>query len=287
MTDEADDRKPPRKRKRGIRKEGEEEVFFPLAAMDIEEKDAEFPHLTVPWEKFGRVRTVLVETKFPGNIGQAARVLRNLGFDRLILVRPRCMVDAESEKMAVGAEDMLDGIQVFDSLSEALSGVRIVAGTSRRKGVQRRNVLDPRAMAEMAVPVLDVGEIAMVFGPEDRGLTNEDLAMCNWMVSIPTGSDRPSFNLSHAVAVVLYEIAYSLLMPLPRNIAKHENLEHMFDHLQKFLDDIGFLMEDDPARMMLLFRQMLFRAGLSEREVRTIRGVIRQAYWRINNPEKK
>ena len=252
--------------------------------MDKTRKDAEFPPLVVPREKFKRVRVILVEPKYPGNIGQAARVLRNFGYEKLILVRPRCMVDAESEKMAVGAEDLLDRIDVFDTLSEALAGARIVAGTTRRKGVQRRNVLDPRAMADLLMPILDVGDVALVFGAEDRGLTNEDLAQCQWLVTIPTGSSRPTFNISHAVAIVLYELTFSLLLPMPRNLAKHENLEGMFDHLQQFLSDIGFLHEHDPARMMLVVRQMFFRAKLSEREVRTLRGILRQAYWRMANP---
>jgi len=252
--------------------------------MDRIEKDAEFPQAVVPREIFKRVRVVLVEVKYPGNIGQAARVLRNFGYEKLLLVRPRCMVDAEAEKMAVGAEDLLDGIDVFETLPEALVGARIVAGTTRRKGVQRRNVLNPRAMAEMMATILEVGEVALVFGAEDHGLTNEDLAHCHWLVTIPTGSSRPSFNLSHAVAVVLYELTFSLLLPFPRNLAKYENLEAMFDHLQQFLMDVGFLHEEDPARMMLLVRQIFFRAGLSEREVRTLRGILRQAYWRMANP---
>lgn len=251
------------------------------------EREFEFPRLVAPVEKFARVRTILVEPKYSGNIGQTARVLRNLGFSRLILVKPRCIIDAEAEKMAVGAEDLLDAVEVFDSLKEAVAGSRIVVGTTRRKGVQRRNMLEPKTMAELLVPVLQVGEASLVFGPEDRGLTNEDLACCHWLATIPTASPKPSFNVSHAVAIFLYEVAYHLLFPLPRNMAKHENLEAMFDHLQEFLQHIGFIHESDPARMMLLVRQMFFRAGLSEREVRTIRGILRQAFWKIAHPDGK
>lgn len=249
------------------------------------DRECEFPRLVAPVEKFARVKTILVEPKYSGNIGQVARVLRNFGFSRLLLVKPRCRVDAEAEKMAVGAEDLLDTIEVFDSLEQAVTGSRIVIGTTRRRGVQRRNMLEPKTMAELLIPVLQVGDASIVFGPEDRGLSNEDLACCHWLATIPTVSSKPSFNVSHAVAIFLYEVALHLLFPLPRNMAKHENLEAMFDHLQEFLQYIGFIHEADPARMMLFVRQMFFRAGLSEREVRTIRGILRQAFWKMNHPD--
>ncbi len=277
--------KEPKNRKRGLRTKEDKGVFLPRAEGKSEERDAEFPYLEVPREKFDRVRVVLVEVKYPGNIGQTARVLRNFGYRRLALVRPRCRIDLEAEKMAVGAEDLLDAIDVFDSVEEALDGARIVVGTTRRRGVQRRNVIDPRVCAELIGPVLEVGDAALVFGSEDSGLSNDDLAHCHWIASVPSGSDRPSFNLSHAVAFFLYEIAYSLLLPLPRNYARHENYEGMFDHTEKFLNDIGFLRDQDRARMMLVIRQMLYRGRYSEREVRIIRGIINQAYWRISNPE--
>jgi len=260
-------------------------VFFPVTEMKSLERDTEFPIVEAPREKFDRVRVVLVEVKYPGNIGQVARVLRNFGYHRLALVRPRCRIDLESEKMAVGAEDMLDAIHVFDTLEEALEGSRIVVGATRRRGAQRRNVIDPRMCAEHIRPVIDVGDATIVFGPEDSGLSNEDLAYCHWIASIPSASDKPSFNLSHAVAVFLYEIAFSLLLPLPRNYARHEKYEAMFDHVEKFLADVGFLRDDDKVRMMLVIRQMLYRGRFSEREVRIIRGIIHQTYWRINNPD--
>jgi len=283
---EDENREKPKPRKRGKRKKEDKGAFFPVGDLKSNLKNMEFPKIEIPHEMFERVRVVLVEVKYPGNIGQVARVLRNFGYGKLALVKPRCMIDAESEKMAVGAESLLDAIRIYDTIEEAVKGARIVIGSTRRRGVERKNILDPRLSAELIEPVLAVGEAALLFGPEDRGLTNEDLAQCHWIASIPSGSDRPSFNLSHAVAMFLYEITYKLLLPLPRNYALHEKYEGMFNHLEKFLDDIGFLHENDPARMMLVIRQMLYRARFSEREVRIIRGIVNQAYWRIANPDK-
>lgn len=275
-----------RGRQRGKRMLEDKGVFYPKIKMNINEKNLEFPRIETCREKLDKVRVVLVEIKYPGNIGQVARAMRNLGFRKLILVNPKCMIDAESEKMAVGAEDMLDSIHVTETLDEAIKKSRIVIGATRRRGMQRRNIIDPRLCAELVEPILEAGDISMVFGREDSGLSNEELAHCHWIASIPSSSEKCSFNISHAVAVFLYEISYRLLMPLPRNYALHEKYEAMYDHIEKFARDIGFLKEKDPARMMLVIRQMLYRSQLSEREVRIVRGIITQAYWQIANPDR-
>ncbi len=236
-------------------------------------------------EKLDRVVVVLVGTKYPGNIGQTARVLRNFGYRRLVVVNPRCRIDVEAEKMAVDCEDMLDRIPIYDSLKEAVREARIVVGATRRRGTKRRNVLDPHDCAQLLEPVPEVGDAALVFGAEDRGLSNDELACCQWIASIPSASDHPSFNLSHAVAIFLYEITCALLDPQPRNWAKHKSYEDMFDHLQEYLSDIGFLKEKDPRRMMVAIRRMLYRGRFTEREVRIIRGIITQSRWRMANPD--
>ena len=277
-----DNHQPPNAAQNGVEDKG---PFLPREADKSDERDAEFPFLNYDPKIFKRLRVILVEVKYPGNIGQAARVLHNFGYSRLGLVKPRCRIDAEAEKMAVGCEDLLDKIDVFDSIEEALRGVRIAIGTTRRRGVHRRNVLDPKLCGELIKPVLSVGDAAVLFGAEDHGLTNEDLEHCHWIASIPSVSENPSFNLSHAVAIFLYEITYALLMPLERNWARHENYEAMFDSVEEFLGHIGFLHEQDQVRMMLVIRQMLYRARYSEREVRIIRGILRQTYWRMANPK--
>lgn len=260
--------------------------FLPASRRKSRSKLPDFPLLSeVTVEKLDRVMVVLVGAKYSGNIGQTARVLRNFGYRRLAMVNPRCRIDVEAEKMAVGCEDMLDRIPVFDSLDEAVREARTVIGATRRRGMKRRNVLDPRECAQLLEPVLEVGDAALVFGPEDRGLSNDELACCHWIASIPSASNHPSFNLSHAVAVFLYEITYSLLSPEPRDWAKHKSYEDMFDHLERYLSDIGFLKEEDPRRMMTAIRRMLYRGRFTEREVRIVRGVITQSYWRMANPD--
>ncbi len=240
-----------------------------------------------------KVRVVLVGTKFSGNLGFVARVMRNMDFSDLRLVAPRAELNKEAYTLALGGAGILDESRIHARLEQAVSDCAIVIGTSRRHGVKRKNVINPRQMAGLLRPVLEVNRVALVFGPEDVGLSNDDIALCHWVVGIHPDTDYESLNLGHAVAILLWEINYAVReiqvdshnSKGPGRLASSRDQENMFKHLEQVLIELGFIQERDPRRMMILIRQMLHRACLSERDVRIIRGILRQIKWRLDHPD--
>ncbi len=231
----------------------------------------------------GRFGVVLVEPRFPGNVGSVARAMANFGFDWLLLVRP-CLLDhAEGRQMALAAWPIVEQAEVHDNLAAALAPFHHAVATTCRGGSLRRDPEPPRSLAARLVRV-PVGErVALVFGPEDRGLTNEELSLCQGVSMVPTSPSFSSMNISHAVALFLWELsALSGDMPdrageTPR--ADSRSLEGMYRHIEKVLLATGFLHRDNPQRIMRVLRRIFGRAGLDEREVRVIRGIVRQLAW--------
>jgi TrmH family RNA methyltransferase len=232
------------------------------------------------------VRVVLVSPKFPGNLGMTARSMKNCGFSDLRLVGPRAEINKEAYMLALSGGDLLDRAIIHKDLAEAVADCGLVAGTSRRTGVLRRNAITPEEFVDLAKLPAEVGKIAVVFGSEDCGLSTEDLNHCQWIVSMHTGSEFESFNLSHSVAIVMYLLTRAILgVKKPPRLALSKNLEAMFGDISRFLLETGFIHEKDPKRMMAVVRQILHRSGMNEREVRIIRGILRQTRWRIENPK--
>ncbi len=235
------------------------------------------------------LRVVLVGTKFPGNIGSVARSMKNTGVEDLRLVAPRAELDREAYMMATCATDIIDRAIFHETLADAVSDCGLVIGTSRRRGALRRNILMPDHAAKMACAVLELNPVALVLGNEESGLSNEDMQLCHALTAIQTGVDSDSFNLSHAATVMLYTLNQAVIAPKleARKLACSQNLENMFKHLEQTLIEISFIHEADPARMMTLIRQIFYRSGMTEREVRIIRGIMHQVKWRVNNPDKE
>jgi len=232
------------------------------------------------------IRVVLVSAKFPGNLGMTARAMKNTRISDLRLVSPRAELNKEAYKLALSGKDVLDSAQFHDTLTEAVSDCGLVIGTSRRRGVMRRNMVSPELAASMIRSVVTVNKVALVFGSEETGLSNDDLALCQWVVGMHTASEFESFNLSHSVAIICYIVNRAMIAhdAPARKLASAHDQENMYYDITRFLQETGFIHEKDPKRMMVTIRQILHRAGLSEREVKIIRGVLRQARWRIENP---
>jgi len=233
-----------------------------------------------------RVRFVLVEPLAGGNVGSAARALKNLGFSRLELVRPQCdPLGPEATQMAVGAADLLGRAAVHDDLSGALAGAATVVGTSRRKGKYRRPHYPLDHFGEQLARSTTTGELAVVFGREDHGLADVELDRCTHLVYLPASDLYPSFNLSHAVLLVAYELRRAATAPgaapeeLPEPPAGHEEREAMYQHLQQALLAIGFLQRDTTETLMRRLRRLLGRAALTSDEVKIFRGIARQSLW--------
>jgi len=232
-----------------------------------------------PTKNLDSISIVLVNTKTPGNIGAAARCMMNMGLSRLVLVRPPLDRNNEATKLAAGAEEIILKASQFDTLKEAVSDHSLVLGTSRHTSRHRRNIRTPRQMAEQTLPLLSSNKVAVVFGREVNGLDNEDIALCHELISIPASAVFPSLNLSHAVMVVAYELftaAQAKLQPSERVLAPAEELENFFEHLQKTLEDIGFIDKSHPGHMMFSLRQTFGRARLDSRDVSILRGILSQ-----------
>jgi len=181
------------------------------------------------------------------------------------------------------ARDILENARKFNSLPEALSGFQYAVATTRRGGRLRANALDPRSMARRLVDFVPRNRIALVFGPEDRGLNNEELCLCQAVVTIPTNPDFPSVNLAQAVMIILWEIAAAAAGPTGVSeipvLAEIGRVENMYRHMEKVLLEIGYLHPENPQRMIRALKRVLNRTGLEERDIRAIRGIFRQFDW--------
>ncbi len=232
-----------------------------------------------------RIAVVLVEPRYPGNVGSVARVMANFGLNTLILVRP-CPVDhPEARRMALDALPILRGAIIHESLEAALAGYRFAAATTCRGGKLRREAHDPRTLAAAVLGMSPENRAALVFGPEDRGLNNQELTLCRAVATIPSSSEFASLNLSHAVAVILWEMWFGG-RDLPRGqsarvLAEASQVDGMYRHLEEVLLEVGFLHPENPQRMIRALKKILNRAGLEDRDVRVIRGMLRQFRWYV------
>jgi TrmH family RNA methyltransferase len=223
------------------------------------------------------VSIVLVRTKTPGNIGAVARCMMNMGLTRLVLVRPPRDDQGEAMKFAAGAESILRDAIRTETLQEAVAEHNIVIGTSRHLGRHRRNIGTPREMAERIVPLLPQNRIALVFGREVNGLEKDDLALCNELIAIPSSAAFPSLNLSHAVCIVAYELFIATRAGLAsggRTLAQTGELEAFYQHLQKVLEDSGFLGPHNRNHMMTSLRQLFGKSRLEQRDINILHGIL-------------
>jgi tRNA/rRNA methyltransferase len=228
-----------------------------------------------------RVRVVLVRAKSPGNVGSVARAMKNMGLSDLRLVAPRRYRARSAAAMAVHASDVLERAKRCASLGEAIADCGWVVGTTCRPGPYRARALTPREAAPQILSVLSGNRVALVFGPEDHGLSNDELKLCHELVTVPTDSGYPSLNLAQAVLVCLYEL---MLARHPsrspaRALATSDRLERMYANLGHALVRIGFLHGTNPEHIMFTVRRIFGRARLDAREVAIWLGIARQIEW--------
>ncbi len=232
------------------------------------------------------ISIILVRPLFSGNLGSVARAMKNMGLKDLRLVAPQASPeDLDARKMAAHAKDVLSKAKKFPNLKTALQGFDLVVGTSRRKGKERGNWMSPREFAEFSKTLPSRHKVAVVFGPEDSGLPNDEISLCHRNITIPSHPSFPSLNLAQAVMVVTYELF--LVKHLKTQIqkktalapAKVQRLEAMYEDLGALLAEIGFLHKSNPKHLMYLLRNLFNRARLTEKEVRIFRGICRQVRW--------
>ncbi len=226
-------------------------------------------------------RIILMEPLYSGNVGSVARSMKNFGFSELVLVSP-CELDMEARVMAVHAYDIIERARIEFSLREAIRDSNTVAGMTGKPGKtdnkhMRLPALSPGMFKEKLTGT--GGVVSLVFGREDRGLDNEELEMCDIIVNIPTCPEYPSMNLSHAVAVILYEL--SDIRGGTTYLADHSDIDLLYEHMDEVLDDIEYK-EHKEDKTKLMLRRILGRAQLTGREVQTLRGVLRRIQWKLN-----
>jgi len=229
------------------------------------------------------VRIVLVNTSHPGNIGGVARAMKNMGLGRLYLVAPRQYPDEQATWRAASAVDVLDSAVVTETLEEAIGDCQFVVGTSARGRRIPWPLLDPRRSAQQIAQASGSEQVAVLFGREDRGLTNDELKVCNLHVNIPTAEAYSSLNLAMAVQIVCYELQLQLAEPqLPVEadaqwdapFSTRENMERFYVHLEETLTDLEFLDPAAPRRLMVRLRRLYSRVRLDEIELNILRGIL-------------
>ena len=231
-----------------------------------------------------RVRIVMVNTSHPGNIGAAARAMKNMGLSELYLVEPKEFPAEKAVWRAAGALDVLGQAKVVATLDEAIADCGLVVGTSARERRIPWPLLTPRECGDRCCFESREHTVAILFGREDRGLTNEELHRCHFHVHIPANPDYSALNIAAAIQVVCYEIRMSFLTEeagAPPHFddwdmppAEHKSVEHYFEHLQKTLETLGFLSEDNPRQTMTRLRRLYGRVRLDQMELNILRGIL-------------
>ena len=231
--------------------------------------------------KLQNIRIVLIGTTHPGNIGAAARAMFNMSIERMVLVDPQCPVGEIAYARASGANAILENRVTHDHLRDAIADCnRVIATTARRRSLAWPE-LDPRQMAEQLFELDDDSQVALVFGREHSGLSNDELQLCNQMVCIPTNPGFSSLNLASAIQVLCYEVFREQASTSPALAVNDEDaladsgeVEGYFDHLQQILESSGFLNPDQPGLIMQRLRRLYLRAQLSRNEVNILRGIL-------------
>jgi tRNA/rRNA methyltransferase len=225
------------------------------------------------------VRVVLLATSHPGNIGAAARAMLTMGLTRLTLVAPRRFPDADADARASGATQVLRDARVVATLDEALAGAALTVGLSARPREFAGRVLGVREAAVQAIAVAQRDDVAFVFGTEMSGLSNDELARCGLVATIPANPAYSSLNLAAAVQVAAYELRVAAMggavWRAPRFApATHDEIEGLYAHATRTLTDVRFLDPKLPRRLLPRLRRMFARAGFEREEVNILRGIL-------------
>lgn len=238
------------------------------------------------------IRIVLVETSHTGNMGSVARAMKTMGLTNLWLVNPLVKPDSQAIALAAGASDVIGNAQIVDTLDEALSGCSLVVGTSARSRTLPWPMLDPRECGLKSISESEHAPVALVFGRERVGLTNDELQKCHYHVAIAANPEYSSLNLAMAVQVISYEVRMAWLAkqeaaePEAEPEAPYplvDDLERFYGHLEETLLRTGFIRENHPGQVMSRLRRLFTRARPESQELNILRGMLAS----IENPNKQ
>lgn len=228
------------------------------------------------------VRIVLVNTSDCRNIGSAARAMKTMGLKNLVLVDPIEMPNGQAQALAAGATDVLADLTVVDTLEEAVKDCGLVVGTSARSRTLPWPMLEPRSCGEKMIEEAPEYPVALVFGRESSGLTNDELQLCHFHVQIPANPEYSSLNLAMAVQTLSYEVRMAFLAKENAKYVAKDDVEYpvvdeterMFEHFEKALKATGFIVPSHPGLVMTKLRRFLNRARPDVKEVKMMRGIL-------------
>ena len=228
------------------------------------------------------IKIVLVGTTHPGNIGAAARAIKTMGLRHLDLVCPKEFPSEQAIYRSKAAKDILENARIYQSLLESVKDCEMVIGTSARNRKVPWPVLDPKnASKEINSNLRNNSKVAIVFGREDRGLTNEELGLCNLHVHIPTNEDYTSLNLAQAVQIMTYEVRMSFIgednlesdQEWDVDIATSDQTERLIEHMDELMQDVEFYDIENPRKLLMRVRRFFKRSGIDVMEANIFRGL--------------
>ncbi|EGR2423100.1 tRNA (cytosine(32)/uridine(32)-2'-O)-methyltransferase TrmJ [Vibrio cholerae] len=240
-----------------------------------------------------RVKVVLVGTTHSGNIGSAARAMKVMGLSQMVLVDPQCHVDAQAIALAAGASEIALNAQIYPTLEAAVADCGLVVGTSARSRTLEWPMLEPRECGEKLISEANQHSVAMVFGRERTGLTNEELQLCHYHVCVPANPEYSSLNLAMAVQMLSYEVrmAYLALQQssqsstLQEEYPRHQELERFYAHLEQVIMQTEFISAQQPGQVMNKLRRMFTRARPEAQEINILRGILTSVQKSISRKE--
>lgn len=227
------------------------------------------------------IRIVLVNTSHSGNIGSVARAMKTMGLSKLYLVDPACEVDSHASALAAGATDVLGNSVMVSKLEEAIADCSLIIGTSARSRTLSWPMVEPRECAQKLVDGSESGPVALVFGRENSGLTNEELQLCNYHVCIPANPEYSSLNLAMAVQTLTYETRMAFLDKQDRPVEEDDavypssqQMELFYEHLESTLKETGFIIKQHPGMVMTKLKRLFNRARPEDQELNILRGIL-------------
>ncbi|RBM40789.1 tRNA (cytosine(32)/uridine(32)-2'-O)-methyltransferase TrmJ [Vibrio tarriae] len=240
-----------------------------------------------------RVKVVLVGTTHSGNIGSAARAMKVMGLSQMVLVDPQCQVDAQAIALAAGASEIALNAQIYPTLEAAVADCGLVVGTSARSRTLEWPMLEPRECGEKLISEANQHSVAMVFGRERTGLTNDELQLCHYHVCVPANPEYSSLNLAMAVQLLSYEVrmAYLTLQQssqsstLQEEYPRHQELERFYAHLEQVIMQTEFISAQQPGQVMNKLRRMFTRARPEAQEINILRGILTSVQRSISRKE--
>jgi len=232
------------------------------------------------------IHFILVRTQFASNLGSTVRVMKNMGFQNLILVQPECEVGIEARSYAMKGAEILDGAVFAPSLAEASKGLSLLIGTTGRFKGRRPHLITCRSMVEHVLTLCSSADLGIVLGSEDNGLRRSELRLCQWLVKIPTYSSYPVLNLAQAAAIVAYEINMGLGATKDSEVlrrAQPQELESLMLHLEKTLEALSLEVRLSLGRLLQRIRKIAVRAQLESEDVNMLHGLLKELERRASS----